>query len=254
MAMGAGSMAAASGGNAQAQPAAKTFVLVHGAWHGGWCWRRVADALSNKGHKVFAPTLTGLGASSHLLTRDVNLSTHVTDIVNLIAWEDLNNIVLVGHSYGGFVVSGVAETMADRIASIVFLDAFVPDDGISLADTASKLVRDGIVAAQSRGDIGIKGPPAAVFQVNEADRAWVDSKCTLHPVASLTEKARYAGGRDKVARKTYIRASGYPSPAFDAAHDKLRANAAWRTYTIGCGHDVMVDAPERLTEILLEVS
>ena len=97
--------------------AQKTFVLVHGAWHGGWCWRRVADLLEKKGHKVFTPTMTGLGACSHLLSKDVNLTTHITDIANVIKWENLSDIVLVGHSYGGIMISGVAEQMArqDRL-------------------------------------------------------------------------------------------------------------------------------------------
>src|ERR1700676_3070803 len=104
----------------------KTFVLVHGTWHGGWCWRRVADALERKGHKVYAESLTGLGDRSHLLTKDVNLTTHVNDVVNLIKWEDLKDIVLVGHSSAGFVITQAVEQIGPSVASIVYLDAFVP--------------------------------------------------------------------------------------------------------------------------------
>src|SRR5712692_8620166 len=110
----------------------KTFVLVHGASQGGWCWRRVSDRLERRGHKVFTPTLTGLGERSHLMSRDVDLDMHITDVVNVIKWESLENIgsiVLVGHSYGGWVVSGVAEQMLPAISSIVFLDAFMPENG-----------------------------------------------------------------------------------------------------------------------------
>jgi pimeloyl-ACP methyl ester carboxylesterase len=107
----------------------KTFVLVHGAWHGGWCWRRVADILIKAGHRVYTPTLTGLGERSHLAHGNINLSTHVTDVVNVLKWERLEGVVLCGHSYGGFVISGVAEKMQDAIASIVFLDALVPEHG-----------------------------------------------------------------------------------------------------------------------------
>src|SRR5262245_37927808 len=106
-AIGLGVATKAGGGVAAAQGARKTFVLVHGGWHGGWCWRRVADLLEAKGHKVYAPTMTGLCASSHLLNKDIKLATHITDIVNVIKWEDLSNIVLVGHSYGGTIISGV---------------------------------------------------------------------------------------------------------------------------------------------------
>src|SRR5512147_745134 len=109
MAAGAGLMGMVDSTNAQAQTNAKTFVMVHGAWHGGWCWRRVADLLERQGHKVFAPTLTGLGERSHLMRAGINLSTHVTDVVNVLEWEGLSDVVLCGHSYGGLVVSGVAE-------------------------------------------------------------------------------------------------------------------------------------------------
>src|ERR1041384_7007466 len=105
---------------AQAPTGGKTFVLVHGAWHGGWCWRRVSDLLEKKGHKVFTPTMTGLGACSHLISKDVNLTTHITDIKNFIKWENLSDIVLVGHSCDDIIISGVAEELHDKIGSIVF--------------------------------------------------------------------------------------------------------------------------------------
>jgi pimeloyl-ACP methyl ester carboxylesterase len=233
--------AAATGGNpAQAQGAQKTFVLVHGAFHGGWCWRRVSDMLEKKGHKVFAPSLTGLGACSHLMSKDVNITTHVTDIANLIKWENLSDVVLVGHSY--------------KLASIVFLDAFLPDNGDTLVDKASPQFQQVIAAALARGDVSLKAPPATAFGVNEKDRAWVESKCTPHPMGTFHEKAIYTGGRDKVAKKTYIRATTYANPSFVAALAKTKANPAWKTYELNTGHDVMVDSPERLTEILLEVA
>jgi pimeloyl-ACP methyl ester carboxylesterase len=232
----------------------KTFVLVHGAWHGGWCWRRVADLLESKGHKVFTPTMTGLGERSHLISKDINLATHIADIVNVIRWEGLGDIVLVGHSYGGVVISGVAEAIHDKIASIVFLDAFVPDNGDSLAVKASQTVRDAIAATVQKGGHAMTPIPASVFRVNEKDRAWVDATCTPHPVATLTDKISLAGARDRIAKRTYIRAKGYPSEYFDAALAKVKAATSWRVYELPCGHDVMVDMPERLTEILLEAA
>src|SRR6266496_2985662 len=128
---GVGAGVAALGGKAAtAQTSAgKTFVLVHGAWHGGWCWRRVADLLQKRGHKAFTPTMTGLGERSHLIDGRVNLATHVRDIVNVIKWESLNDVVVVGHSYGGMIISGAAEEMREAIGSIIFLDAFVPENG-----------------------------------------------------------------------------------------------------------------------------
>jgi pimeloyl-ACP methyl ester carboxylesterase len=255
-AMAAGTMATLGSpiGAAQAQAAAKTFVLVHGGWHGGWCWRRVSDLLEKNGHKVFTPTMTGLGERSHLLDPKINLATHVSDIVNVIKWEGLSDIVLVGHSYGGMIISGVAEQAREAIGSIVFLDAFVPESGDSLATKASQPVREAIAAAVQKGDTAMKPVPAAVFRVNEKDRAWVDAKCTPHPLATLTDKVTVTGAHEKVAKKTYIRAKGYPSVPFDGAQAKLAANSAWRVYEMPCGHDAMVDMPDRLAEILLEVA
>src|SRR5258705_10694170 len=138
----------------------KTFVLVHGAWNGGWCWRGVADLLEAKGHKVVAPTLTGLGERSHLMRAGINISTHATDVVNLIKWERLSGVVLCGHSYGGMVVSAVAEQMAPAIGSIVFFDAFVPGNGDSLADLTPGAGRDNLKIAAGRGGPGGPAPPA----------------------------------------------------------------------------------------------
>jgi len=239
---------------AQAQNARKTFVLVHGTWHGGWCWRRVADGLESKGHKVYAPTLTGVGDRSHLLSKDVNLTTHVTDIVNLVKWEDLKDIVLVGHSSAGFIITQAAEQIGPQVASIVFLDAFVPQPGDNLISLANPGPRKFLEEAVARGDSVAKPVPAAAFKVNEKDQAWVDSKCTAHPLAAVTEKITAAGARDKIARKTYIRAAGFPSPVFDETLAKMKTAPGWKTYEVASGHDVMVDMPDRLTEILIEVA
>jgi pimeloyl-ACP methyl ester carboxylesterase len=251
---GVGASAAALGGAPARAQTRNTFVLVHGAWHGGWCWRRVADLLQQRGHKVFTPTMTGLGERSHLIDGKINLTTHVTDIVNVIKWESLNDIVLVGHSYGGIIISGVAEAMRDTIGSIVFLDAFVPESGDSVAAKASQPVRESITAVAEKGETVMKPVSAAVFRVNEKDRAWVDAMCTSHPLATLTDKITLTGAHDRIAKKAYIRAKGYPSIPFDAAQERAKADAGWRVYELPCGHDAMVDMPGQLTDILVEVA
>ena len=141
---------------AQANPR-KTFVLIHGAWHGGWCWRRVADILESHGHKVYAPSLTGNGDRSHLLSKDVVLDTHIADIANLVIWEDLKDICLVAHSYGGWPASGALEQINDRAASIVWLDAFKPENGQKGTDFASEFSRKALEEAVARGEPGRKG-------------------------------------------------------------------------------------------------
>jgi pimeloyl-ACP methyl ester carboxylesterase len=233
---------------------AYTFVLVHGAWHGGWCWRRVADRLGADGHKVFAPTLTGLGERAHLLRADIDLKTHIADIVNVLTWESLSDVVLCGHSYGGFVISGVAEQMAAALRAIVFLDAFVPSDGESVLDLTGPAVQDSVRAALQRGDIVVPPRAAEAFNVNPADRAWVDHLCVGQPVATFTDKIALTGARDGIARKAYIRAADYANPGFDRALGEVGKDSSWRTYGVPCGHDVMVDMPERLSEILVETA
>src|ERR1700682_4081765 len=129
------------------------FVLVHGAWHGGGCWRRVADRLRAGGHAVFTPTLTGLGERAHLLRSGIGLDTHITDVVNAMTCEELTDVVLCGHSYGGFVISGVAERIAPAIRALVFLDAFMPRNGESVQDLTGPAVRDAIAGAAQRGGL-----------------------------------------------------------------------------------------------------
>lgn len=247
-------VATAFGAAASAQTAPRTFVLVHGAWHGGWCWRRVSDRLERKGHKVFAPSLTGLGDRSHLLTPQVNVTTHITDIASLIGFEDLRDIVLVGHSYAGFVISGVAEKAREQIASIVFLDAFVPQNGQTIMSLSRQGLRDSINAAVKRGDLGIPPAKASYFNVNEKDRVFVDAKCTPQPIGTYSDPVKLTGAREKIAKKTYIRARGWNAPGFDAIATRLRSEPSWNVRDIACGHDAMIDMPDRLAELLVEAT
>jgi pimeloyl-ACP methyl ester carboxylesterase len=230
-----------------------TFVLVHGAWHGAWCWQRVVRLLTRNGHDVFAPTLTGLCERSHLLTPAIDLNTHILDVVNEVKWQGLNRVVLVGHSYGGMVMSGVAEKLEKAVASFVMLDAFMPENGQAVVDIVSAPMRDGILSAQRVGAAALPARAAAAFNVNEKDRAWVDAQCTPQPLQTFLQKLKLTGARERIANKTYIRAAGYESPYFDRGLAAARQKG-WRTYEVPCGHDVMIDQPQRLTEILQEAA
>ena len=235
--------------------ARKTFVLIHGAWHGGWCWRRVADLLQAQGHKVFAPTLTGVGERSHLLSKDITLDTHIADIVNLFKWEDLKGVCLVAHSYGGWPSSGALEQVHDRVSSIVWLDAFKPENGQRGTDFASEFSRKAMEEAIAKGAPGRAPPPVAAFGINAKDQAWVQSKLTDQPNGVSTQPIKLTGAREKIAKKTYMRATTYPQPAFDKALAECKADTTWKTFeTTAAGHDVMVDAPEWLMDILLRES
>jgi len=230
-----------------------TFVLVHGAWRGAWCWQRVAPMLRRAGHDVFAPTLTGLCERSHLLTPAIDVDTHILDVVNEMKWNELEGVVLVGHSYGGMVISGVAEKMETAIASFVMLDAFMPEDGQSVIDIWPAPMREGLLASVRERATTVPPRAAALFNVNEKDRAWVDAQCTPQPIKTFLQKLTLTGARERIGKKAYIRAAAYANPYFDAGLASARAKK-WRTYEVPCGHDVMLDMPDRLAEILLEAA
>ena len=166
-------------------------------------------------------------------------------------WQELNNVVLVGHSYAGMVVTGVAEKMEKSIASIVMLDAFFPETGEALVDLQPPAARDSFLAAERNGALAMPPRPAAMFNVNEKDRAWVDAQCTPHPLKSFLQKLTLTRARERIGKKTYIRATGYASEPFDRAMANARVKG-WRIYEVPCGHDVILDMPERLAAILQE--
>ncbi len=232
----------------------KTFVLIHGAYHGGWCWRRVADLLEARGHKVYAPSLTGLADRSHLMSRDINLDTHIQDVVNLFTWEDLRDVTLVAHSYGGWPVTGALETIADRVSSLVYLDAFLPSDGQKGSDFLSTPIKAALAEAVARGDLSRPSPKAEFFKVNEKDRAYVDSKTTPQPNGIALQAIKLTGAYEKVARKAYIRAPAYTQAAFDAYFAEKNGKPGWKTMTVPYGHDIMIDAPAPLADMLLSLA
>jgi len=225
-----------------------TFVLVHGAWHGSWCWQRVRSALQDRGHRVFTPTLTGVGERSHLLSAQVDLHVQTQDVLNLIRWEELTDIVLCGHSYGGFVVSGVADQMPERIRSLVFLDAFVPDHGDALVHFAP------ISPDQLLDGWKVQPISAAAFGVNAADQDWVDRQCTPHSLACFEQPVKLTGRIGTVKRIDYIFASGWADghSLFAPFHEKAKARG-WRTHEVPSGHDAMIDQPAVVTDLLLGV-
>src|SRR6195256_2753188 len=225
--------------------------MIHGAWHGSWCWKRVRDLLTAEGHRVFTPTLTGLGERCHLLSRDVGLDTHIMDVVNLLIWEELRDIVLIGHSYGGIVVRHVADRLPDRVRSLVYLDTSIPEDGKSVADYLPDAGKRHREEALAHGDGGKVPPlPASVFAVNAADAAWVDRQCTLHPLSSFEAPARLSGACDGLAPHGHIPAAGHDGP-FGQFYAKARERRWWLE-KLACGHDVTLDMPNELTALLLQ--
>ncbi len=233
------------------------FVLIHGAWHGGWCWSRVMPALRGAGHEVFAPTLTGLGERVHLASADVNLDTHVDDVMGVIECEELDDVVLVGHSYGGMVITGVAARAGGRIDTLVYLDAFVPADGQSVFELMGAERADGIREQASRAGDGwrIDPIPAEAFQVRDpSDAAWVDRRCVPQPIATFGQPIASAAALGAVRRRVYIRADNDRVTAYAHCAEHARVAPDWDFHEIPAGHDVMVDAPDALAQVLLDAA
>jgi len=250
---GLSSVLGASVSKASAQGTTKTFLLIPGAFVGGWYWRRVSDLLEKKGQKVFSPTLTGLGERSHLLSKDINLDTHVTDIVNVVKWENLRDICLVAHSYGGFPASGALEQIRDQVSSIVWVDAFKPDTGQRPLDFSAFAKQ--VSSAAEKGEVGIPAPKAAPVIVNSKDSDWLNSKATAHPMNTYLQAIKVSGALETVAKKTYIRTPRFPSPAFDKALAAGKADTTWNTLeNTTSGHCVMIDEPDWLADQLLQAA
>lgn len=246
------SAAAVPASERRAQNRHPTYLLVHGAFHGSWCWKRVRSDLQRRGCEVFTPTLTGLGERSHLLSPSINLDTHIDDVVNLIRWEELTDVVLCGHSYGGCVITGVAERLPDRIGSLVYLDAVILQDGQSVHDAVAPVIREAQLERARKGGGGWKVPVraahAASMDVNEQDRAWVDAQVTPQPLATLQQKLRVTRASQQIRDIRYILASKSP---LNRPFAELARSRGWRTITIDSGHDVMLDNPDPLVAELL---
>ena len=226
--------------------AAAPFVLVHGAWVGAWCWREVEDLLRSAGHRVFAQDLTGLGGRSHLLSPDVDLSVHIRDVANLIEKERLDDVVLVGHSYGGMVISGVMAALgAERFRSIVYLDAFVPVDGQSLADIIGPEQAKGAFGGIDAAEV----PP--IMALCGEDQTWQRAfeRSTPHPRKAFFERLGDLSERERATRKVYIHATNGPG-AHNASAELLSEDPTWQFRTIDTGHMVMVEKPNETAELL----
>lgn len=246
----AGVAMAASEVGAAAKP--KTYVLVHGAWHGGWCWKHVTPRLRAAGHDVFVPTLTGFGEKSHLANPSINCSTHATDLVNLIAFEELDDVILVGHSYAGLVISRVADQIKPRLRHLVFLDAMIPVDGKpflapEVSQEWAKTAKDGYLVA-------IPDPASFGIPADHPDLPWVKRHLTPHFLPALAEPVHYKNGGIAGIPKTFIRCTqrrntGAPDPVEAIA----KGTPEWTWKTMDTGHDVMVTQPKELSEMLLGI-
>jgi pimeloyl-ACP methyl ester carboxylesterase len=236
-------------------PSTYTFALVHGAWHGGWCWRRVIANLRSAGHVVFAPTLTGFGERVHLTRADLTLDDFATDVVNLIVAEELNDVILVGHSFGGNVISVVADRVPVRLKQLVYIDTLVLRDGesgFSVLDPAIVAQRIEL-AEKTSGGITIPAPCPEAFGVTDpADAEWLRRQLTPLPLNSYREAIHLKHPLGNGVRKTYIACT---NPIYRLAvpiHEWVKSQADWCYLELSTGHDAMITDPEGLAEMLIQ--
>lgn len=214
-------------------------VMVAGGWHGGWALTPIARKLRAQGHEVFTPTLTGLGERSHLARAGINLDTHIEDVANVVLFERLSEVILCGHSYAGMVITAVADRLPDRIASLVYVDAFVPKDGESWWDLAGDRYRQR----------ALDGCKADGFSV--AAPLHLDARRTPHPLAAFQQAVRLTGRWQEVREKVFIYASGWAETPFTPTYEALQTDPAWTVRSLPTSHDIIRNAPEELVSIVL---
>jgi pimeloyl-ACP methyl ester carboxylesterase len=220
------------------------FVLVHGAWGGSWMWARLAQLLRTQGHEVFTPSMTGIGERFHLASPSVDLSTHVKDVLGTVEYEQLSDFVLVGHSYGGMVVTAVADRVPERIRSLVYLDAFVPKDGQSLLDLARPEMRDKLLALQ---DWRVP-PPGPQGITDPQELAWLQSRRNPQPLATMKEKISLEGNYK--GKRVYIFCSGYSPTTFAPFGAATKADKTWQYHELPTHHYPQVSMPRELAALL----
>lgn len=232
------------------------FVLVHGAWHGGWCWTRVLPLLRIAGYTAHAVTLTGVGERAHLLNKEIRLATHIHDVLNLIRCEELDEVVLVGHSYAGMLITGVADILRREspglLRHLVYVDAVVPEPGESWSSQhPAEVIQTRLAAAQESGGVAIPPPDAAVFGLEGADREWVNRRQTPQPVAVYQDTLMFDPGIVKSLPRTFIDCVEPALAVLAVMRRRVRTMPGWRVVELATGHDPMVSEPEKLTEVLL---
>ena len=225
------------------------FILVHGAWHGAWCWKKLLPPLWAARHRAFAVTLTGVGERAHLLSADITLDTHIADVVNLIEAEELPNPILVGHSYAGIVITGVAQCLGERLRHLVYLDAIVPHPGESWSSSHTSDTQRGRRAAIAEHGT-LPAPDPSIFGLTGFDLAWVARRQTPHPGAVYDAPLNFDAQRVANLPRTYIDCTQPALATITAARQRVRSEPGWSLVELATGHDAMISAPQALFDVL----
>jgi pimeloyl-ACP methyl ester carboxylesterase len=220
----------------------KTFLVCHGAWSAGWAWKKMHPLMQAAGHRLITPSYTGLGERAHLASESLDLDAHILDILNVIGYENLHDIVLIGHSYGGMVATGVADRMREHIAQMIYIDAFVPRDGQSLFDLNEAAIES------------MRIPPMQTpSDTSAADVAWLSARRVAMPIKCFERKLKLQHGETTLPR-SYIYATRItPADTFGQFSRRTRNEAGWRHFEIDASHSPNVTAPEELMALLQKI-
>jgi pimeloyl-ACP methyl ester carboxylesterase len=239
------------------------FVLVHGAWHGGWCWRHVIQALALAGHRAHAVTLTGVGERAHLMSAAITLETHITDVTNAIQMEEMDRVILVVHSYAGMIGTALADRLTQRLRHLVYVDSVVPIPGESWSSHHSMATRDSrTAAAQASPDYSFPPPDPAIFGLQGSDYEWVKRRQTPQPGHTYQAVLNFDPKRVAAVPRTFVNCTQPPLATIDPIRlrvaDRDFWDGAWqggggaKVIELKTGHDPMVSAPADLTRLLLD--
>jgi len=227
-----------------------TFLICHGAWSAGWAWKKVRPLLRVAGHEVFTPTCTGIGERAHQASPTVDLETHIADVLAVIEYEDLREIALVGHSYGGMVATGVADRARERIAQLIYLDAFVPAHGQSLVDLTPQRAS----APGGAGEDWLIQPNPPPADTSAADLAWLTPRRRPQPVKTFTQPLQLRNSAPPPSRSYIYCTRKGPDDVFAQFSVRLKTDPGWRYYEIDASHSPNVTAPEALTQLLCAIA
>ena len=230
------------------------FVLVHGAWHGGWCWQDVTKELRKKGYEVYTPTLSGLGEHKNLIDEPIDLQTHITDIINFIEMEDLYQVILVGHSYSGTVIAGVADSIPNRLSQLVYLDAMIVHNGESALSIQTEETQNQLNPLMEKKQ---NVPPILAENFGVTDRLkakWVNERLTPQPYRTFSQKLKLKHTFGNSIPLVYIACTNPQLPVLKKLSKEAQSNSLWTYYALHTGHDAMITAPDELTKLLIKIA
>lgn len=229
------------------------FVLVHGAWHGAWCWKKILPGLWAEGHRAFAVTLSGVGERAHQRTPDIRLQTHADDVAAVVEAEELQGAILVGHSYAGMVITAVADRLPQRIGRLVYLDAVVPESGECWSSGHPDAVRS--ARRQAIAQSGVIPPTdPAQFGLQGEDAAWVQRRQTPQPGGVYDDPLHFDAARLVSLPRTFIACTDPPLATIAASFRRVQQQPGWQLLEIATGHDAMISAPQALLQHLLSLA